>query len=127
MPQERTDLAYERSRLAAERTLMAWVRTSLSMISFGFTIFKFFQYMKESEPSSFTFPVNRPRNFGLALVILGVVLLGLATLENVMFIKRLSRDSRRRFPKSTALAGAFIITLLGILALLDLLLRIGPF
>ena len=36
-------LALERTRLAAERSLMAWVRTALSMISFGFTIYKFMQ------------------------------------------------------------------------------------
>ena len=38
-----TDLAFERTVLAHERTLMAWVRTAVSMISFGFTIYKFFQ------------------------------------------------------------------------------------
>src|SRR6185295_20233331 len=36
-------LAVERTRLAHERTLIAWVRTALSMISFGFTVYKFFQ------------------------------------------------------------------------------------
>ena len=44
-----TDLGYERTRLAADRTLMAWIRTSVSMISFGFTIFKFFMYLRESD------------------------------------------------------------------------------
>jgi putative membrane protein len=34
-------LALDRTRMAAERTLMAWVRTALSMIGFGFTIYKF--------------------------------------------------------------------------------------
>jgi putative membrane protein len=37
-----TKLAVERTRLAYERTLMAWVRTATSLISFGFTLFKFF-------------------------------------------------------------------------------------
>jgi putative membrane protein len=37
---ERTDLAVDRTVMAAGRTLMAWVRTALSMISFGFTIYK---------------------------------------------------------------------------------------
>lgn len=36
-------LAHERTILAQERTLMAWVRTSLSLIGFGFTIFKVFR------------------------------------------------------------------------------------
>ena len=39
-----TRLAAERTRLASERTLMAWIRTSTSLIAFGFTIFKFFQW-----------------------------------------------------------------------------------
>jgi putative membrane protein len=37
------DLAFERTMLAYERTLMAWIRTAISLISFGFTIYKFFQ------------------------------------------------------------------------------------
>ena len=39
-----TRLAVERTRLAHERTLMAWVRTATSLISFGFTIYKFFEF-----------------------------------------------------------------------------------
>ena len=38
-----TRLAVDCTRLAYERTMMAWVRTGTSMISFGFTIYKFFQ------------------------------------------------------------------------------------
>lgn len=45
-----TQLAVERTRLAHERTLMAWVRTAASLISFGFTIYKFFQYMRGNRP-----------------------------------------------------------------------------
>ena len=43
----RTTLGQERTFLAFERSLMAWLRTSLSMISFGFTLAKFFQYLEE--------------------------------------------------------------------------------
>ena len=39
---EGTRLAYERTVLAHERTLMAWLRTAVSLITFGFTIYKFF-------------------------------------------------------------------------------------
>ena len=44
-----TRLALERTRLANERTLMAWIRTCTSLIAFGFTIFKFFQYLDEDK------------------------------------------------------------------------------
>jgi len=44
---ERTYLAYERTYLAHERTLMGWVRTAISLISFGFTIAKVFEYLRE--------------------------------------------------------------------------------
>ncbi len=59
---QRTDLADDRTRLAVtrtvaalDRTLMAWIRTATSLISFGFTIYKFFQALRESsgcEPRS---------------------------------------------------------------------------
>ena len=44
-----TRLAIERTRLANERTLMAWIRTCTSLIAFGFTIFKVFQYLDTKE------------------------------------------------------------------------------
>jgi putative membrane protein len=37
---DRTALAVKRNLMAADRPLMAWVRTALSLISFGFTIYK---------------------------------------------------------------------------------------
>ena len=46
---ERTSLALDRTRLAHERTLMAWIRTAMSLISFGFTIYKFFQGLEDTE------------------------------------------------------------------------------
>ena len=45
-------LALDRNKLAAERTLMAWVRTALSMISFGFTIYKFLQVIRRAKHDS---------------------------------------------------------------------------
>ena len=35
--------------MAADRTLMSWTRTSLSMLSFGFTIFKILQAFQDTE------------------------------------------------------------------------------
>ena len=49
LAEDRTNLAYERTALANDRTLMAWIRTSTSLISFGFTIYKFFQEFRKAE------------------------------------------------------------------------------
>ena len=46
-----TKLAYDRTRLAYERTLMAWVRTGTSLITFGFTIYKFFEEFQKAGKS----------------------------------------------------------------------------
>lgn len=120
-----TELAFERSRLASERTLMAWIRTSLSMISFGFTIYKFFQYLGESTGGMG--PRHGPLNLGRVMVVLGVLLLVPAILQHWQFLRQLSERGHRRFPPSLALVTAGLIQLLGIGALLSLFLRLGPF
>jgi putative membrane protein len=120
------DLGYERTRLAADRTLMAWIRTSVSMISFGFTIFKFFVYLRESNLLSSQLPLHGPRNLGLGLVGLGTFLLGMAIVEYLLYQRWLSREMKKKFPFSTALLAAILISLIGILALLNLLYNVGP-
>ena len=67
----RTSLSFERTRLGADRTLMATVRTSLSLISFGFTIHSVFaKGANIIQGSNIT-----GRNLGLAMLVMGVVLL----------------------------------------------------
>ena len=71
LAQERTNLAVGRTMMAADRSLMAWIRTVLSMISFGFTVYKILQGFQEDGsklPSDHT-----PRNIGLFLIGLGTV------------------------------------------------------
>jgi putative membrane protein len=123
----RTDLAIERSRLASERTLMAWIRTSLSMISFGFTIYKFFQYLSQSPGFAGSWPPHGALNLGRTMVVLGVLLLAPAVVQHWLFLRSLSRRANRRLPLSLALIAAGLILLIGIGALLNLFLRLGPF
>src|SRR5512146_931639 len=118
---EPPDLGYERTRLAADRTLMSWIRTSVSMISFGFTIFKFFVYLRESNLLSSQLPLHGPRNLGLGLVGLGTFLLGMAIVEYLLYQRWLSHEMKQKFPLSTALLAAILISLIGVLALLNLL------
>jgi putative membrane protein len=119
------DLGYERTRMAADRTLMAWIRTSVSMISFGFTIFKFFQYLR-SEAMAGPVAAQGTRHLGLILVLLGTALLGMAILEYLAYQCKLSRWMKQKFPFSTALIAALLITVLGILAAVNLAFNIGP-
>jgi putative membrane protein len=90
LAEERTDLAIDRTLLAAERTLMAWIRTALSMIGFGFTIFKFFQYLPEEIASGNIQRPQAPRNLALTLiglaffVAIAVILIGVITFYGVL-------------------------------------------
>jgi len=70
---ERTNLAVERTVMAAGRNLMAWVRTALSMISFGFTIYKFMQAATKGAEVGLL-KAEGPRRLGLFLIALGVTI-----------------------------------------------------
>jgi putative membrane protein len=126
LAEERTDVALDRTRMAAERTLMAWVRTTLSMISFGFTIFKFFQYLQQAGAAAQWRP-EMPKNLGLFLVILGTGMLVLAVVQHWVFLRQLKERSGKKLPVSLALIAAFFITLMGFFALANLIFKIGGF
>jgi inner membrane protein YidH len=115
-----TRLAYERTYLAHERTLMGWVRTALGLISFGFTIAKVFEYLREKEGAQAT--LLRPRTVGIIMIAIGLVALALATIQH----RRASRVLLERCPDlPPSLSGvlAAFIALLGVLALLSAILR----
>lgn len=107
-----TELAVDRTRLAHDRTLMAWVRTAASLISFGFTIYKFFQYMREQGQ-----PVQErlfgPRQFALALITLGLLGLVFATIQNRRDMKALRKRYPQNVPYSLATLLGGLIGLLG--------------
>ena len=73
-----SDLGAIRTILAADRTLMAWIRTALSMLSFGFTIYKFLQALADHGQIART---DSPQHVGmfLAAVGTGAMLLGTAS------------------------------------------------
>src|SRR5208282_4911570 len=109
-------LAVNRTRLAYDRTLLAWVRTAASMITFGFTIYKFFQF--ESSRAEHPRPERLigPTQFALLMIIIGIVALLLATLEHRRDLKSL----RAEFPGvHRTLAGiiAGLVSILGLVAL----------
>ena len=124
LSQQRTGLSVERTMMAADRTLMAWTRTSLSMISFGFTIYKFMQYMQE-EGSAVIKGHRGPRNFGMALIALGIISLLIACLQHWYFQKKIDPHGKPHFSLAFIVAG--FIAGIGFLALVNVIFKIGPF
>ncbi|MDM0021392.1 YidH family protein [Variovorax saccharolyticus] len=110
-----TDLAIERTLMAADRSLMAWVRTALSMISFGFTIYKVLEAMQQQ--AGMPAPTESPRNMGLFLTALGTLAMVMGTIEYWVRLKSLRRDMRLHLMQpSLIMALIMSITGLGIFA-----------
>ena len=115
-----TRLAYERTYLAHERTLMGWVRTALALISFGFTIAKVFEYLREKEGARAT--LLTPRTVGIIMIATGLVALALATIQHRRASRVLHEHCPDLPPSLSGVLAAFI-ALLGVLALLSAILR----
>jgi putative membrane protein len=114
-----TKLAVDRTRLAYERTLMAWVRTAISLISFGFTIYKFFQIESAGRQDV----VVSATEFSVLMIVFGLVSLLMATLEHRRDLNALRAEFQEIPPRSLARVLAALISLLGIVALVTVLLR----
>jgi len=133
----RTRLSFQRTRMSADRTLMSIIRTALSLIGFGFTIFQFFRYLRQSAGAEAIIAANAARNFGGALMLLGVGLLMLGIVGHVRFMVELRHDHDGlvhdglvppdQFPYSVTLAIAVLLCGVGILAIVSMIVRVGPF
>lgn len=115
-----TRLAVERTRLANERTLMAWIRTSTSLIAFGFTIFKFFQYLATEEHRH---TIVSPWVVGMAMIVVGLTGLVLAWIQHRQQMKALKAQAGP-MPYSIAAVMAGLIAVLGVIALVVVMLRL---
>ena len=115
-----TRLAYERTYLAHDRTLMGWVRTAIALISFGFTIAKVFELLREKEGERAT--LLSPRAIGILMIAIGLVALALATIQHRRASKVLHQHCPDLPPSLAGVMAAFF-ALLGILALFSAILR----
>lgn len=132
----RTGMSFQRTRMSTDRTLMSVMRTSISLISFGFTIGQFFTRLRESKIISAG--SQAPRNFGIALVVLGVAMLTLGIIYHLAYMRVLRRERADMveaglvhgdspYPVSLTLLTATLMLLLGILAVFSLAFDVGPF
>jgi putative membrane protein len=79
LPQLQSHFSWLRTRLSVERTLMSWVRTATAMIGFGFTIFQFFDHLREMTGVA---PAKHP----LILRVIPLCLIALGTLALIVAI-----------------------------------------
>lgn len=126
LAEERTELALHRTIIAAERTLMAWVRTALSMIGFGFTIYKFFQYLPQDIAAGNIRRPQAPRNLGLTLITLGTLALVAAAWQHRRFLNEIGASQKRHIWSISFVVAIFVV-LIGVVAFYGVLLRSGPF
>ena len=120
----RTDLAYERSRLASDRTTMAYLRTAISLIGFGFSIPTFFQVLQRV-PGFESVSATPPRLLGVALLLLSVVMLLGAIIQQGLYLRRLESEARTEHPFSIALASCIVVLAIGLMAMTYVALQIG--
>ena len=135
MSMRRTGMSFQRTRLSAERTLMSVIRTSLSLIGFGFTIFQFFEKLKDAGTLTHA---AAPRNFGIALVLLGILMLIVGIVYHAQFMYGLRKERKSlmahglihgesHFPASLTLITAIILLIIGLTAIVSMLFQVGPF
>ena len=131
----RTGMSFQRTRLSADRTLMSVMRTSLSLISFGFTINQVFAKLHESQVVK---SAAAARNFGLALVLIGTLMLLLGIVYHLQFMVGLRRERAQMkadglihgesaFPVSLTLIVAVALLAIGLFAIAGMVFSICPF
>src|SRR5688572_21880003 len=134
MSMRRTGMSFQRTRMSADRTLMSIMRTALSLIGFGFTIFQFFVHLQSSKLMTET--SHAPRNFGIALVALGIVMLTLGIGYHVNFMRSLRAErvamtqdglihGKSPYPISLTLITAGLLWLLGLAAVASMVFNLG--
>jgi len=112
---ESTRFSFERTILSHERTLMAWVRTATSLITFGFSLYKFFQLEQGALPRPQIHHIISAREFAMLMSAIGSFALVLATIQHWQYRKNL-RKQQKELPFSLSLLVAGLITGLGFLA-----------
>jgi putative membrane protein len=117
-----TVLALDRTRLALERTTMAWVRTAASLITFGFSVYKFFSI--ESRKAEIAERLVGPREFGLMMITVGLIALFIATIQHWHTMRSLrAHYAGTPMPRSLAALVGGLMSVLGIIALIAVIAR----
>ena len=114
--------SFERTLLSHERTLMAWVRTATSLITFGFSIYKFFQLEIGASVRPRSPQVISAREFAMIMIATGLVALLLAAIQNWQYRQNL-RKQHLKIPLSLTTLVAGLVSALGLLAMVSAIFR----
>jgi uncharacterized membrane protein YidH (DUF202 family) len=128
LSRRRTGMSFQRTRLSADRTLMSVIRTAISLIGFGFTIFQVFE---KAKVAALLANAKAPRNFGIALVALGIGMLVLGIVYHIQFMVGLRRTradmaaeglihGESHFPMSMILVTALALLAIGVAAIINM-------
>ena len=100
---------------------MAWVRTATSLISFGFTIYKFFEFESGRNLTTGSGLLS-PRIFAMLMIGTGLFALAFSTIEHRHSIQMLRAEFG---PARRSVAGlvAAIVAVMGVLAFVATLFR----
>ncbi|WHO39887.1 DUF202 domain-containing protein [Sphingobium sp. AP49] len=133
MSMRRTGMSFQRTRMSADRTMMSEIRTALSLIGFGFTIYQAFEKLRVAGSIQHA---GAPRNFGMALLVFGIMILVGGIVRHVQFGLEL-RDRRTEmardglvhadsgFPISVSLVVAICLLALAVAAVLGMVFNIA--
>ena len=100
---------------------MAWLRTAVSLITFGFAIYKFFA-LELGVKVGPTPRIIGPRQFALIMISIGLFALIAATLQNIQYRSQLRKVSKEARYSLSSLVTA-MISILGVLAMASVLFR----
>ena len=70
---------------------MSWIRTATSLITFGFSIYKFFQIEAERAATA-SARLLGPREFAIMMIVIGLISLLMATSEHRRELRALKAD-----------------------------------
>ena len=122
LAQDRTRWAADRTYWAGDRTVIAWERTALSLIGFGFGIGRALEYLEKL--GRYADPFFTAQIFGGGFILIGVLMLFAAVIQNMRIEKRLEKRGYPRIERwPLGFLSAIMLLLIGIYGFVVILLN----